>query len=1272
MSDTDDVAMTEAEASQLKRKREAGSEKPPAKKIRKGKELRNDVRFTGARVGDVIVGINEGQTKGVRLKVVDGETFVCGKAVEKFGEEAVVEAYAKWYRLSKARARQLLMDRERDSHATHHALGQACNCDPKRAAVCPHDPGMRFVIVEPGQLQVSAGLVGQTEVDALEAMVAEQRVASWKDVLQLMGKKTLAMQRGWYRVQGYPRVVDTPDEEHTIIDTTAVETETQRDSGAKQWVYLGDDLTVRVSGGGLQQITAEEAHDVVCEQLPILQAALTATYKEENDSAAPTLTATQVTTAMTALAPLSIGALKSTLQKTIRFAALHVQLPKAGEDAPDACTVPSCIMAACTAALLFSKTGCFVPDLQMFTRGCVGALKRLFVILLEDCWLEGAPLQELAAAALVLQRCPDMQPGPGLIAMAVVTSGKAALSSAFWNWREVGGSSTCSKREIPVSIEEMAKIGQAARILRLLRSFGGDMDMADKVAAQARRGRAPLLRCKWAARPERMPLEHMVDQHAFRGIGHCVRPGVGEEFSTIFRAVFHEVTGVNPRWATDFDKEGFEKETVVSRVRFGQKVILGRALKTPLTELPTIGERQIQLTLDRGVLQQLLGQGGKGGKATGKRTLIVTLGTQDAGDEMVMKKPTRNTADLYDDIVPEEREAAIAAVRAQAHTLSTPYPIGKVAKFENGEWTVDGKSWEAIVGGSDEDDGAMEGGLTVTVPLHPDPVREWKGDKDRGYLRVALAFKGAGMAEHTEDLLRNICRITPQQVRSRALALLQQQYRQVAMPTPALNGSIGHDQLMAYACDPAVWRFLVALSLLVPGALLPEQVPKFSVPNPMLLRVLVGWLCNAPCQDSEEERGSKADGIERWSKFQVDEGVLMQHQADAVFDMLQRDKQGTPGHFVVLDVGLGKTLLTAAYIRHFLNETTLDIRAVLWVTPSDLVQPTLEQLRQRWKLPACILGSAAVPKRGSINLVAHDHLRKRFTKQQQRSQGGAASVVEELAAWAPFMVVVLDEVDTMYANTQRTSAAHRISALAAKLVCQTATPLRNSRHEQLAAWLARTENYPVEKSNWLVAANSMVSKQIDLSIEVEYREEVVPMSQEVRSRHLAVGRDWAAMARLTQDATDEKMAAVAAAAALEHGGVLVVANDEAHVAALVELLQRQAGVRAGTFEDRGDEAFNAVVVSKRHCRGYNEATRLGAIVTGVYAGNGADRHQMTGRLKRIGQRRSRIFHVTVYMQHSILELLHQRHQSVDTMNLSLEALGDKYGVEVLRHLQDSA
>ena len=70
----------------------------------------------------------------------------------------------------------------------------------------------------------------------------------------------------------------------------------------------------------------------------------------------------------------------------------------------------------------------------------------------------------------------------------------------------------------------------------------------------------------------------------------------------------------------------------------------------------------------------------------------------------------------------------------------------------------------------------------------------------------------------------------------------------------------------------------------------------------------------------------------------------------------------------------------------------------------------------------------------------------------------------------------------------RTSAASQLAQLCVKMICQTATPMTSTKDERLAQWLGSTELYPVTKTNWLVAANGMVSKQIDLGIDVAYEE----------------------------------------------------------------------------------------------------------------------------------------------------------------------------------------
>ena len=99
--------------------------------------------------------------------------------------------------------------------------------------------------------------------------------------------------------------------------------------------------------------------------------------------------------------------------------------------------------------------------------------------------------------------------------------------------------------------------------------------------------------------------------------------------------------------------------------------------------------------------------------------------------------------------------------------------------------------------------------------------------------------------------------------------------------------------------------------------------------------------------------------------------------------------------------------------------------------------------------------------------------------------------------------------------------------------------------------------------------------------------------------------------------------------------------------------------------------YGIVVVPKDKDRGYNSACRLGCMVTGAYAGNGASRHQIRGRLRRLGQPRKQVLFRTVVMENSLLHLLHIRHDAVDSMNISLQELGDKFSADVLRALDDS-
>lgn len=154
---------------------------------------------------------------------------------------------------------------------------------------------------------------------------------------------------------------------------------------------------------------------------------------------------------------------------------------------------------------------------------------------------------------------------------------------------------------------------------------------------------------------------------------------------------------------------------------------------------------------------------------------------------------------------------------------------------------------------------------------------------------------------------------------------------------------------------------------------------------------------------------------------------------------------------------------------------------------------------------------------------------------------------------------------------------------------------------------------------------------------------ICPLSAQVAARA------WLPMARLVQAATDAAMVTEACRLARTDrtahpdGGVLLVAESLAHVDTLLSLCAAR-GVRAGGFgELEAADAANyaVVVVPKDKDRGYNSAVRLGHMVTGAYAGNGASRHQMRGRLRRLGQKRPTVSFTTCVMENSILHLLHR-------------------------------
>lgn len=424
-----------------------------------------------------------------------------------------------------------------------------------------------------------------------------------------------------------------------------------------------------------------------------------------------------------------------------------------------------------------------------------------------------------------------------------------------------------------------------------------------------------------------------------------------------------------------------------------------------------------------------------------------------------------------------------------------------------------------------------------------------------------------------------------------------------------------------------------------------------------------------------------ADGASAWANQTAwrecgrkAERRLMQHQRAAISRMHERDASADEtGHFLILDTGMGKTVTSLVYAYRWLCKNGGAVKRLIWVTPAGTVDNLLAQLRRTWSAPVHLvprISTAKSPKPGelsyphlvdyAVNVIHADHLRTAIDK--------------GLAELATSSFLIFDEVDEMYAPTLRTSAARALCSLCPKFVAQTATPMRRNE-SQLLAWLADTCAFPVSPANMLVAASGMVSIQLELGVSSREEELLVPMTDEVRQacRALFGQRQWLAMARAVQQATDAAMVDAAVKLAREDrakhasGGVLLIADHLAHAETLIGACTAAGAVAAGfeSLERTHAGRVAIVVVTKDKDRGYNSAVRLGHMVTGAYAGNSASRHQIRGRLRRLGQVREEVSFTTVVMRNSLLHLLHQRHSSVDSMNISLEQLGEKFGKEVL-------
>ena len=995
----------------------------------------------------------------------------------------------------------------------------------------------------------------------------------------------------------------------------------------------------------------------------------------------------------------SAGPLKSALQKVVRVRAENVALgfPEDPGDAPTKLVGAEMFVASCFLLLATSKGNSYLPDLHLTVPGHVAALKRAAIVMVEDAHPSrgAAVIQAVAMLALVASRghvCP-----PRGLARVALQLTKCFSSPHVFAFRTTEYPATRQQ----TADQRAAKI--ASDCVHELRSFPGDLEMFRKYSSHA----VEVPTNYGEARTPVVPFYHLADQHVYAGMGHMlwdmeIDAGGAAFKRRLQQQIFNEVTGYNPRY-----RDGpLPDSTGTMQVRTAQWLLMRAVLPVPPVSLgaPT-GEVDFQVQIDPGVMAGAAGTQSVTVKTTAAEDLAddvgltngttwklqVVLGIANAAEKVILEPLARGTLeDTRGGPSPNAVRRAIAQVRSRPVRLTSDL-VGDQAVYRDGAWHVDGRPWVYADGG---------GSNTVTVAMQSLPPLNRSAQQaleDDLLMGDALAAEAVpmGVCGDAELVIREICGVLGAQLSLRMLGMLRGVVGTFRMPVPTKSGGISVGQPAAYAGDWKIFRALLLVSRLVPGAFRPKVPPVFEVRSQALLQLVVSTITAAVRSLGTDAQGPQRRFVERaraqlpgeaaaevtaramalkrevFTPAGVFEPPLMEgfvpyeFQAQLVQQMLTRDATAliqTPSHFLVLPTGSGKTVVALWYYLRYALENQVD--RLVWLTVGGTVDTHMTDLsRYLAGRPLTIqkyVRNARVT--GDVVLVAHENL---------QNVSWTQSLVDQLIAGADRTLLVVDEVHRLFGSTAKGSHALRIADACQKSLLTTAIPpVFSPAHPLSAEWLRRSIAFPTRSETVAIAALNSAAVDEPYTKSNEYRAVEISAEQREQMLRLVRGSDknsWntiAAQARafaqpkLVQTVVEE---AARDRALTDHadGGVFGVAADAAEADALVAAIQPHlplgwwatrrppngSGLASNTFD--ADGRYAVLVETASRSEGYS-LHRLGVTVQHVLASSPATRVQIRGRIARMAlQTRDEVKYIMVYAKGTILEFLLKRHATLD-------------------------
>lgn len=858
------------------------------------------------------------------------------------------------------------------------------------------------------------------------------------------------------------------------------------------------------------------------------------------DSMTPPDAAT-VTTLFGALDRLSLGCLKSLLQKIVRTGARLVDVTGAltADGSPLAPLPAELVLAATVARLL--PLSMFNPHGGGLETGLAALFKRGAIICVEDAWPgtdagSAAPVVDwmMACAALAAAR-RSWTPPTSYLALAIRTLDAARRSRTVCNFSLERGHDLNPLASLPAGSPMM--MGASCYLFdHFLGGMAGDHAMMRDAFKQ----QIPLVTAASAgARVDVMPLHHFVDQHcttAFPyllpadGLASALIDGNRASFAALFTRVFGEVTGLNPRRLVSGGGGGGGATTLFDLVprtdaqaEFFREVQRAQSRMWMSLYVPRTDDSRIKsiVTQNTEIVEpydRLAHAVGCHSISVDRVTYLWTLGTQDQTEINVARK--RDTA----------RVKAVAVVADDTDDAPPPPPSNKKRSSSSSSSSSAAKrSVSEVTQTLDEQEAELENVReAVRRLLSADGVRvnsmngaliklgsdndgvdiitvngvNWEEARRRTISVPFLAWSDETTPVDSlvtpRDSLDLSCWVrrlsaeidaTPgisAAGRQLAISMMRAPTRTLVFPRPARDGGPSRDAggISATRIHFEAWVVCKLVSDWSALLLCPREgndLSQFKTPAAHLdLRLkLAAELSSSAWSTIRPEDTDRAVAVAaEWYRQQLNRH-LQAHQLRALRALAYRVVDSNHrAHFLWMDMGAGKTA-TALVFAALLEQLRLQPSASLRC----LFVTTKTALKQVYSEAAVMgLRCGAIENRGDAAAFMRNggdtNCNVVFITHDVVKNSDAMQAVLPFVARS---LVVIDEVHTCTGEgTQRNTAVQLLANLGAQVLFMTATPLRSTREKgALRALMQHVANFPcVTENDFVVACGAMVHPMV--------------------------------------------------------------------------------------------------------------------------------------------------------------------------------------------------